>query len=163
MGRKTVLRTRITRKTMDFKSTIFIFGIALIFILPLVFSSPISGEETEEDLEGAFGEEALERVKRAPAKQPGSQGYVKQNGRHNDKFKGGNAGQWHIRDQGHNPHIKLGKTRFTLVKNNPERNKIIAMDALNHLDSLPSKPGEPELTKLRNSILYVVEHGVIQG
>ena len=29
---------------MDFKSTIFIFGAALIFILPLVISSPISGE-----------------------------------------------------------------------------------------------------------------------
>ena len=28
---------------MDFKSTIIIFGVALIFILPLVISSPISG------------------------------------------------------------------------------------------------------------------------
>merc|ERR1712012_773404 len=33
-----------TRETMDFKSTIFIFGAVLIFILPLVISSPISGE-----------------------------------------------------------------------------------------------------------------------
>jgi len=28
---------------MDFKSTIFIFGVALIFVLPLAISSPISG------------------------------------------------------------------------------------------------------------------------
>merc|ERR1711963_1331737 len=33
-----------TRETMDFKSTIFIFGAVLIFILPLVISAPISGE-----------------------------------------------------------------------------------------------------------------------
>ena len=31
---------------MDFKSTILIFGAALIFILPLVISSPLSGEES---------------------------------------------------------------------------------------------------------------------
>jgi len=30
---------------MDMRSTIFIFGVALIFILPLVISSPISGED----------------------------------------------------------------------------------------------------------------------
>jgi len=36
------LGTKITRETMDFKSTIFIFGTALILILPLVISSPIS-------------------------------------------------------------------------------------------------------------------------
>jgi len=37
------LGIEITRETMDFKSTIYIFGAALIFILPLVISSPISG------------------------------------------------------------------------------------------------------------------------
>jgi len=39
------LRKRITRQTMNFKSSIFILGIALIFILPLVISSPISERE----------------------------------------------------------------------------------------------------------------------
>merc|ERR1711902_31542 len=38
LTRKTFLRTEITRVTMDYKSTIFIFGAALIFILPLVIS-----------------------------------------------------------------------------------------------------------------------------
>jgi len=34
--RNIFLRTEITRETMDFKSTIFIFGTALIFILPII-------------------------------------------------------------------------------------------------------------------------------
>merc|ERR1712018_773318 len=76
LHKKNILRTRVTGQTMDFKSTIFIFGIALIFILPLVISSPISGEGIYQkkrviDLEEAFGEESKVRVKRG-GKQPGS-------------------------------------------------------------------------------------------
>ena len=36
---------------MDFKSTIFIFGAALIFIPPIIISSPISGAAQNEDQE----------------------------------------------------------------------------------------------------------------
>jgi len=43
LNKKDIFRTEITRVTMDFKSTIFIFGVALIFVLPLAISSPISG------------------------------------------------------------------------------------------------------------------------
>jgi len=148
---------------MDFKSTIFIFGIALIFILPLVISSPISGEGIYQkkrviDLEEAFGEEAKERVKRG-GKQPGSKGYVKQNGTHRDKFKGGDANQWHVHDEGSNPHIKLGSTQFNLDKNNPRQNKREARKALQHLDALQSKPKEPQLSRLRNAILSIIRNG----
>merc|ERR1711902_202471 len=51
LTRKTFLRTEITRLTMDFKSTIFIFGAALIFIPPLIISSPTSGEWEYEEWE----------------------------------------------------------------------------------------------------------------
>merc|ERR1719245_1679786 len=107
---------------MDFKSTIFIFGIALIFILPIVISSPISGEGIYQkkrviDLEEAFGEEAKERVKRGE-KQPGSRRDVNQRGKSSDEYRGGKANQWHIHAVG-NGHIKLGSTQYNLVQNNP--------------------------------------------
>merc|ERR1711902_237610 len=43
LNKKVILRTEVTRETMDFKSSIFIFVAALIFILPLAISSSISG------------------------------------------------------------------------------------------------------------------------
>jgi len=151
---------------MDFKSTIFIFGISLIFILPLVITSPIRGEGIYQkkravDLEEAFGEEGLVRVKRVPTKQPGSKRDVAQRGKHNDKFKGGGAGDWHIHDEGSNPHIKLGPTtKFNLVKNQPETNKRIAGEALHHLDSLRSKPKNYQ--RLREEIVKITQTGVVE-
>merc|ERR1712018_1102115 len=157
LHKKDILRTRITRQTMDFKSTIFIFGVALIFILPLVISSPLSGVGINQkkraiDLEEAFGEEAKERVKRG-GKLPGSKGYVRENG-NGRKFKGGKADEWHLHDEGKHPHIKLANIRkITLDQNNPKTNKLRAKEALEALDALYEEGHKiPNYVQLRKEI-----------
>jgi len=142
---------------MDFKSTIFIFGLALIFILPLVISSPVSKgiyqKKRAIDLEEVLGEEAKERVKRGgrrapttqkpkriitdPTKAPGSKGDIQERGTKHDEYQGGAAYQWHIHDVGKHPRIKLGDNgTYTLDRNNPKKNKGTARAALEELDRL---------------------------
>jgi len=142
---------------MDFKSTIFIFGLALIFILPLVISSPVSKgiyqKKRAIDLEEVLGEEAKERVKRGgrrapttqkpkriitdPTKAPGSKGDIQERGTKHDEYQGGAAYQWHIHDVGKHPRIKLGDNgTYTLDRNNPVQNKREAKNARNQLDKL---------------------------
>jgi len=153
---------------MDIKSTIFIFGVALIFILPLVISSPLSGGGINQkkraiDLEEAFGEEAKERVKRG-GKLPGSKGDVKQNG-DGRKFKGGSNREWHIHDEGKHPHIKLGDIRkITLDQNNPEKNKLKAKEALEALDALYEEGHKiPNYVQLRKEIDDIAKTGYFRG
>jgi len=152
--RKTFLRTRITRQAMDFKSTIFIFGVALIFILPLVISSPISG-----------GGKRAPRLPKAttektePTKLPGSKRDVGQRGKRTDEYKGGRGNEWHIHAVGSNPHIKLGDTPYKLVQNQPEKNKQIARDALHHLDE--HRPRPHNYDRLRAEIVKITQTGYI--
>jgi len=143
---------------MDFKSTIFIFGLALIFILPLVISSPVSKgiyqKKRAIDLEEVLGEEVKERVKRGgrrapktpkpkrivtePTKAPGSKGDLKARYKDNDEYLGGGPGDWHIHNHGgKNPHIKLGENAsYYLVQNSPDANRAIAREARDELDRL---------------------------
>jgi len=169
---------------MDFKSTIFIFGLALIFMLPLVISSPVSKgiyqKKRAIDLEEVLGEEAKERVKRGgtrapktpkpkreptegPTKQPGSQGDIKARRKDNHEYLGGGPNEWHIHKHGgKNPHIKFGdNASYYLVQNRPDVNKRRAKEALEELDRLVKTAGHniPNYDLLRGEIEKIIENG----
>jgi len=169
---------------MDFKSTIFIFGLALIFILPLVISSPVSKgiyqKKRAIDLEEVLGEEAKERVKRGgrrapttpkpkrivtePTKAPGSKSDLKARYKADDEYLGGRGKDWHIHNHGgKNPHIKLGdNASYYLVQNSPDANREIAREALDELDRLYQQGHKiPNYNALRAEIEKIARNGHI--
>jgi len=153
---------------MDFKSTIIIFGVALIFILPLVISSPISGAKKrggrKTTTTTTTTTEKPKRIITDPSKAPGSKGYIKEKGGKGDEYLGGAANQWHIHNVGKHPRIKLGDNgTYTLDRNNPKKNIREARLARDQLDKLVKLDGHliPNYDDLGDEIDKIVKTGYV--